>query len=112
MKIVQLTVEQKRLSTAEAELWVFAHLEQPDDSLQLRGSLSGPFCLGVETIQLAYPLKPMRTPAANNVLAGRFIIPEPNCWSREQPFVYEGKVELWRQGALADSKPIRALFKT
>jgi hypothetical protein len=112
VKIIQLTVEQKRLSTAEAELWVIVHVEKRDEATELRGVLSGPRCTKAETIQLAYPLKPIALAGyADNVLAGRIVIPEPNCWTPEMPFIYEGKVELWHGETCADSRPIRALFK-
>jgi hypothetical protein len=112
MKITQLTVEQKRLSSAEAELWVFIHVEKIDATTMFRGSISGPYCLGVETVQILYPLKPIRPEGyAENVLIGRIVIPEPNFWTTQMPFVYEGGVELWHEGKLADIKTIRAAFK-
>ena len=112
MKIAQLTVQQKRLSTAEAELWVFVHVERIDDSTELRGCLVGPKCVAVETVQINYRLKRIRPDAyAANVLIGRILIPEPNLWTAETPFVYEGNVELWHDAKLADIKPIRAAFR-
>jgi hypothetical protein len=112
MKILQLTLEQKRLSTAEAEVWVCVHVDKPDATMALRGGLSGPRCPNAETIQLVYPLKPIQPPGyADNVLIGRIVIPEPNCWTPSMPFVYEGNVELWHEGKCAEIKPIRAMFK-
>lgn len=112
MKIDQLTVQQKRLSPAEAELWVLVHLPMIGPTTQLRGSISGPFCANAQTIQVAYSLKPIKPPGfADNVMVGRILIPEPNLWTAETPFIYDGKVELWVDGKLADSKPIRAAFK-
>jgi hypothetical protein len=112
MKIVQLTLEQKRLSTAEAELWVLAHVDKRDESIELRGCLSGPRCPNSETIQLAYPLRPIRPPGcADQVLVGRIVIPEPNCWTPQMPFFYDGNVELWHEGKCVDIMPIRAMFK-
>jgi hypothetical protein len=112
MKIQQLTVQQKRLSTAEAELWVFVHVERIDDTTRLIGCLVGPHCATAETVQINYPLKPIHPEGyADYVLVGRIVIPEPNFWTPETPFVYEGGVELWHEGKLADVKPIRAAFK-
>jgi hypothetical protein len=112
MKITQLTVEQKRLSTAEAELWVFVHVERSDDATEIRGCLVGPKCVSAETVQINYPLKRIRSDDhATNVLLGRILIPEPNLWTPETPFVYEGNVELWHEGKVADLKPIRAAFR-
>ena len=112
MKIDRFTIEQKRLSTAEAELWVFVHVATVDLSTQLRGNLVGPRAPNVETVQIAYPFKPI-SPAgqAENILIGRVLIPDPNFWTTETPFVYEGKIELWQEGKLADAKPIRTAFK-
>jgi hypothetical protein len=113
MKIDQLVIEQKRLSSAEAELWVVVHVERINPSTQLRGSLVGPRCASAETVQIAYPLKPI-SPAGHdeNILIGRVLIPEPNFWTNATPFVYEGNVELWHEGQRTDIKPIRAMFKT
>jgi|RhiMethySRZTD1v2_1073278.scaffolds.fasta_scaffold4035373_1 hypothetical protein len=112
MKIEQLTIQQKRLSPAEAELWVVVHVREIGSTTQIRGNMSGPFCANVQTIQVAYSLKPIKPPGfADNVLVGRILIPEPNLWTTETPFVYEGNVELWDDGKLAGSKPFRAAFK-
>jgi hypothetical protein len=111
MKIVQLTVEQKRLSTAEAELWVVVHVEERDVTTEMRGSLVGPRCAKAETVQIAYPLKSIERPGFGHALVGRIIIPEPNCWTPEMPFVYEGSVELWQAGKCVEIKPIRTMFK-
>ncbi len=112
MKIEQLTIQQKRLSPAEAELWIHVHVAAVGATTQIRGSLTGPFCQNVQTIQIAYPIRRIMPPGhADNVLIGRILIPEPNLWTIETPFIYEGNVELRDEGKLADIKPIRAAFK-
>lgn len=112
MKIEQLTVQQKRLSPADAELWVFVHVAEIGETTQIRGSLSGPFCDGIQTIQIAYPIKRIQPDGyGDNVWTGRVLIPEPNLWSVATPFIYQGNVELWHDGMLTDMKPIRAAFK-
>ena len=113
MKILNLTVQQKQLSTAEAELWVFVHLEAIDATTQLRGFLTGPRCNDVETVEINYPIKPLLRPSEyeEKILVGRIVIPDPNFWTSEMPFVYEGNVEWWHGGKYADSRPIRAAFK-
>jgi len=112
MKITQLTIQQKRLSFAEAELWVFVHVSEVDDGTEIRGSLCGPICASIKTIQIAYTLKPIKPPGfAANILIGRILIPEPNLWNIETPYIYEGNVELWNNGRLTDSRPIRVAFK-
>jgi hypothetical protein len=113
MKIEQLTVHEKRLSVAEAELWVFVHVPTIGPTTQIRGNVSGPFCASAQSIQIAYAIKPIHPPGvADNILVGRILIPEPNLWTVEMPFIYEGNVELWEDGELVDSKPIRAAFKS
>jgi len=112
MRIEHLTVQQKRLSSAEAELLVFAQIEEFDANARLGGCLVGPYCTGVETVQINYPLKPITPPGIDEgVLVGQFVIPEPNLWTPEMPFVYEGNVELWELGKCSDTWPLRAAFK-
>jgi beta-galactosidase/beta-glucuronidase len=112
MKIEELTVQQKRLSPAEAELWVHVRVAAIGPTTQIRGSLTGPLCQSVQTIQIAYPVRCIKPPGhSDNEIIGRVLIPEPNLWSAETPFVYEGNVELWDEGKLVDLKPIRAAFK-
>jgi hypothetical protein len=113
MKIKQFTVQQKCLSTVEAELWIVVETEDADATTHLRGSLVGPKCAGVETVQITYPLKPIPpSSSAGNVVAARVVIPDPNLSTQEMPFVYEGNVELWHEGKCTDTKPVRATFKT
>src|SRR5258708_784018 len=84
MKIEQRTVQQKRLSVAEAELWVLAHVPSIRPTPQILGNLSGPFCAKAQTIQIAYAIKAIHPPGfADNVLVGRILIPEPNLWTVE-----------------------------
>jgi len=112
MKIQQVMVQQKRLSSAEAELLVFVSVDSIEDSTALHGGLVGPTCPGVETVQISYPLKPVASEGdKRNMLAGRIIIPDPNLWSPKQPLVYEGTVELWQGGKCVEVQPIRAAFK-
>ena len=114
MKIQQLTIQQKRLSSVEAELWVIVHVERIDPSTEIRGCLVGPLCSSIETVQINYPIKPIPRPIeyADNILVGRVIIPEPNVWTPQTPFLYEGGVQLWHEGKCADNKPLRATFKS
>jgi hypothetical protein len=113
MKITHLTVQQKRLSTAEAELRVFVQIDPLDPAAQLRGRLTGPRCSGVETVQIAYDLKPIHPNGCGaNTLAGRIVIPDPNFWTPEMPFVYEGNVEVWHEGKCVDVRTIRTAFKS
>jgi hypothetical protein len=112
MSIQQLTVQQKRLSSAEAELWVVVRVEAIEESTTLRGCLVGPICPGVETVQINYPIKPIKPEGTErNVLVGRVLIPEPNFWTPEQPFAYVGHVEWWQGGKCLETRALRAVFK-
>lgn len=64
--------------------------------IEVRGRLMGPRCPGVGTVEIAYWLK--RLPEQADTY--QVLIPEPNMWSPEQPFRYEGPVEFWRTGEL------------
>jgi hypothetical protein len=57
----------------------------------------GPRCPGVSTVEVAYRLIPM----AGEPGTYRVLIPEPNFWSPEHPFRYEGPVEFRLNGELA-----------
>src|SRR5438067_11144327 len=107
-RIHQTKLEIRRLSPAEAEVWVTAVLDTVPPATELRGKLTGPHCPGVTTIELAYPLRPLSswTGAPGNVLVVRVIVPEPNLWTPETPFVYHGKLELWQDGQCCDTATV------
>jgi hypothetical protein len=70
--------------------------------VEVRGRLMGPRCPGVSTVEVAYRLVHMDgAPGTYQVL-----IPEPNLWSPERPFRYEGPVEFWQGGELAGALTI------
>ncbi|HYT95227.1 MAG TPA: hypothetical protein VEL76_41300 [Gemmataceae bacterium] len=102
--IGSVQIQQHRLSPMEADLRIIVEVDEPTGA-ELRGRVHGPKCPGTETIQLAYPLRPVATSegAADQFLAARVVIPEPNLWTQETPFVYEAVVELWRNGRQIDS---------
>jgi hypothetical protein len=111
LHIRRCAVQQKRLTNVEAELWIHLEVEPMEPTAQIRGCLVGPHCRGVETVSINYPLKRIEPKDhAENVLVGQIIIPEPNLWTTETPFVYEGNVELWFEGKCVEIKPIRAAF--
>ena len=58
-RILRTTLQQKRLSIAEAELWIHVEVEQITAGIELRGRFTGPKCPGIETVQIAYPLRPL-----------------------------------------------------
>jgi hypothetical protein len=102
-RIRDTSVVVRRLSAVEAEVDVLVNVEAPTPATELRGRLMGPRCPGVTTVELAYPFRPVQGAAAPTF---RVVIPEPNLWTPETPFVYEGTVELWEDGRCCDRAPI------
>ncbi len=84
------SVRVHRLDPTLAELRIEFGGLPPD--VEVRGRLMGPRCAGVDTIEIAYPLRALSHPVY------RVLIPEPVLWAEEQPYVYEGPVEFLREG--------------
>src|SRR5262245_43360384 len=109
-RIRELQVTQRRWDAAEAELWITVLPEEESPTTELRGRLVGPRCPGVSTVEVAYPLQRLPQPPDEKPgLLARIVIPEPLAWRPEQPFVYEGQVELWQDGQKCDQAPLRVL---
>jgi beta-galactosidase/beta-glucuronidase len=106
-------VQVHHLSRTEADLRITVEPETLTPTTELRGKLVGPRCPGVSTIEVAYPLRPLAPTAdsSENSLAARVVIPEPNLWSPQTPFLYEGVVELWQEGQRADMKRLSVGLK-
>jgi len=66
---------------------------EPGD--ELRGKLAGPACRFAATIEIAYPVV-----ATKN--GYRFLIPEPSAWEPASPFLYAGKIALFRAGQMVE----------
>ncbi len=111
MKIEQLNVEQIRLSSAEAEMRVTVVVSGKENDTELRGVLHGPFSSRAQTIQIAYPLKPMIEMSSGKVLVGTFLITDPNYWTPETPLTYEGSIEIWHGGKPVDHTLLQMTFK-
>jgi hypothetical protein len=62
---------------------------------EIRGRLMGPRCPFASTVEVAYPVRPVGS-------QGQVIIPEPSLWEPLCPFLYEGPVECWSEGALKE----------
>ncbi len=94
------TIEIRRLSAAEAEVWITAELDTVTPTTELRGRLTGPRCPGVTTLEVAYPLRslPRQPGGSSQTLTVRAIIPEPSVWTEETPYCYQGPLELWQDG--------------
>jgi hypothetical protein len=112
-RIRATSVEIRRLSPAEAEVWIQAELDRTTPTTELRGRLVGPRCPGVSTVEVAYPLRPPPGPTASteNTITLRAAIPEPNLWTEKMPFVYEGTLELWQDGRRCDSARVSVALK-
>jgi hypothetical protein len=113
-RIQRTTILHRRVSPMEVELWVVVEADSTNTGTELRGRLVGPKCPGVETIQVAYPIRMMPRPAGQpeNAVVGRVIIPEPNLWTRETPFFYEGTVALWQDEVRCDESALTVSLKT
>jgi hypothetical protein len=103
--IRSIRILQHRLTPMEADVRAVVEVEDLTGA-ELRGRVHGPMCPGTDTIQVAYPFRalPPSDGPGGQVLAARALIPEPNLWSPETPFVYEAAVELWRDGKRVDSQ--------
>lgn len=99
-RIRNIAWEVRRLSAVEGEVWLRVEVERVTSTTELCGRLHGPRCPGVTTVEVAYHLQAMV--GAANTLIARVVIPEPNLWTDQTPFVYEGAVELWEEGQCRD----------
>jgi hypothetical protein len=99
-RIVSAEVTTTRFDPAQCELRVVVVPEQPAADLELRGRLTGPRCLYSETVEIAYPLRPL--PSEAGLLRARTVIEEASLWEPQTPFLYEGVLELWQAGVLID----------
>jgi hypothetical protein len=113
-RIQRASILQRRVSPMEAELWVEVEVASVTAGTELHGRLIGPMCPGVETIQVAYPIRmiPRALGQSENAVVGRVIIPEPNLWTREIPFFYEGVVELWQDEVKCDESALTVSLKS
>jgi hypothetical protein len=100
-RIRRITVRDRMLTPAQAEVWINVEPEQRTPATELRGRLMGPRCLYSSTIEVAYPLRPL-PPDQQQPQAGAFtqriVIPEPSFWEPQCPFLYQGPIELWQDG--------------
>lgn len=110
-RITQISVVDRSLSPAEAEVWVLADAEAVTPATELRGRLVGPTCPYSTTIEVAYPLRPLSKPGPPPLLARRVNVPEPSFWDPVAPFLYHGVVELWQDGQCHDRRTFRHGFR-
>jgi hypothetical protein len=104
LTIERVRCETRALSPARAELRVTVtagpESARSRSMLELRGRLVGPRCRYSQTVEVAYPLRPVPADSPGE-MAARVVIPEPCLWDPESPFFYGGLVEL-----LADGRPV------
>jgi hypothetical protein len=96
--MIDVRIEVLRLSTAVAEL----QLTVPGG--ELRGRLTGPHHPSRTTLIESYVLKP--GPGGSRV-----IITDPIFWTAEQPYVYRGDLEEWRDGTRVGERPVEVGLK-
>ncbi len=99
-RIVDVRIEDRSLDPASAEVWVTVTPGRLTPTTEVRGRLMGPRSPYASTVEIAYPLAPLRRPEPTvpGALRSRVVLPEPSLWSPEGPYLYEGPVELWQDG--------------
>jgi hypothetical protein len=115
-RILEVTIHDRSLSPAAAEVWVTVVPERLTPTTEVRGRLMGPHCPYASTVEVAYPLRPL-PPAhieqpSSASLTQRVVIPEASLWEPESPFLYEGPVELWQDGQRCDRRIVRHGLRT
>jgi Glycosyl hydrolases family 2 len=108
-RIVAVRVEDRSLDPASVELWVTVTPEHLTPTTEVRGRLMGPGCPYAQTVEIAYPLAPLRRPAEEmpGSLRFRVVIPEASLWAPDTPYLYSGPVELWQDGQRCDRRTVR-----
>jgi hypothetical protein len=99
-----------RTPPPEAELRLTIVPERRTASTEVRGRLMGPRCPYSNTVEIAYPLRPLPSETSQGI-AVRVVIPEASSWDPESPFLYAGPVELWQDGARCDRVTITHGFR-
>jgi hypothetical protein len=107
-RIRTLELIDRSLHPASAEVWVRVEPEEPAAGLELRGRLMGPRCRYSNTVEVSYPLRPLKqSPPGLTGLLARVVVTEASLWDPESPFYYEGPVELWQDGRCVDRATVR-----
>lgn len=89
-------VEIRHLDPVRAELVFSFDPKKLGVDVEIRGRVIGPRCPGVNTVEVAYPARPIE----GQVGAFYVMIPEPSMWEPECQFTYEAIFEFWRSGSL------------
>jgi hypothetical protein len=108
--IREIVVTYGRLDPTEGQVWITAHPERVTSTTQVQGRLMGPSCRYASTVEVAYPLQEHSRDHGKGGMpriTTRVIIPEPNFWEPETPFLYQGPVELWQGRKCCDRTQVR-----
>lgn len=99
-RILNVSMEDRSLDPISAEVWVTVRLERLTPATEVRGKLMGPSCPYATTVEIAYPLTPLKRPEQQEpgTIRCRAVIPEASLWDLQSPFLYSGPVELWQDG--------------
>ena len=107
-RIIDIRLESHAFDPATAEVRVTVTPLHLTPTTEVRGRLMGPSCPYASTVEVAYPLTPLRCPEPTpGSLRLRAVIPEPSLWDPQSPFLYAGPVELWQDGRRCDRARVR-----
>src|SRR5437868_12513844 len=107
-RICHIEIRERSADPAQSELWICVHPERETPATEVVGRFTGPHCRYATTVEVAYPLRRFpRVPEGLQGIARRVVIPEPSFWEPESPFLYDGTIELWENGAAIDCVQLR-----
>ncbi|HTU92522.1 MAG TPA: hypothetical protein VMF69_20745 [Gemmataceae bacterium] len=104
-RIHRIEVRDRSLDPVSAEVWISVLPEHHTATTEVRGRLMGPRCLYSNTVEVAYPLRPLPPSQKTLGLSGLTVlavIPEASLWEPQCPFLYQGPIELWQDGQRCD----------
>jgi hypothetical protein len=104
-RIRRIEVHDRSLNPVSAEVWISVLPEHLTATTEVHGRLMGPRCLYSNTVEVAYPLRPLplhQKPPMPSGLTVRAVIPEASWWEPQCPFLYQGPIELWQDGQCCD----------
>jgi hypothetical protein len=108
-QIVGLEIVEVDVDPAQVQLYLRVEAEQWTPTTEVRATLLGPRNALGPTAEVTHTFQPLKKPEPDvgpEIRTWRVLLPEPALWSPESPCRYEGTVELWQDGALADSHPL------
>lgn len=107
-RILDVRAEDRSLDPVSAEVRIILRPERLTPATEVRGRLLGPSCPYANTVEIAYPLRPVRAEEQEpGTLTCRVVIPEASLWDSQSPFLYAGPVELWQDGQCIDRLHVR-----